>query len=158
MLALYDLNREFKVSAHADASSYRLRGTLLQLHREHWRPVAFTSAKSSHGRVKILERSIISSHVWTCEKFYHWEAFHRLAPCFFNQALTALIVWFQQVTLGRCFSIACVFIIITAMIILTYLMPISSSVTKGTFFFPFTKLGTAVANVSCTLWNFRLCI
>ena len=71
VLALYDLNRESKVSA--DASSYGLGGALLQLHGEHWRPVAFASRAltETESRYSQIEKEALAL-TWACEKFTNY--------------------------------------------------------------------------------------
>lgn len=61
VLAMYDPNRDIKVSA--DASSYGLAGVLLQLWEEGWRPVAYASRSLSptEPRYAQVEKEALAS-------------------------------------------------------------------------------------------------
>ncbi len=68
VLAMYDPNRETKVSA--DASSYGLGAVLLQKHKECWRPVYYASRSMTptEQRYAQVEKEALAA-TWACDKF-----------------------------------------------------------------------------------------
>lgn len=68
VLAMYDPNRECKVSA--DTSSFGLGGILLQKWEEEWRPVAYVSRSltQTEQRYAQVEKEALAM-TWACEKF-----------------------------------------------------------------------------------------
>ena len=68
VLALYDLEKETKISA--DASAYGLGAVLLQKHGSDWRPVAFASRAltETESRYAQIEKEALAL-TWSCEKF-----------------------------------------------------------------------------------------
>lgn len=68
VLAMYDPNRDTKVSAYA--SSYSLGGVLLQRWEEEWRPVAYESQSltPTEQRYAQVEKEALGL-TWACERF-----------------------------------------------------------------------------------------
>ena len=68
VLAMYDPNRDTKVSA--DASSYGLGGVLLQKWEEEWRPVAYASQSltPTEQRYAQVEKEALGL-TWACGRF-----------------------------------------------------------------------------------------
>jgi hypothetical protein len=68
VLALYDLEKETRISA--DASAYGLGAVLLQKHGSDWRPVAFASRAltETESRYAQIEKEALAL-TWSCEKF-----------------------------------------------------------------------------------------
>ncbi len=68
VLALYDLERETKISA--DASSHGLGAVLLQKFDSEWRPVAFASRSmtDTERRYAQIEKEALAT-TWACERF-----------------------------------------------------------------------------------------
>ena len=98
VLAMYDPNRECKVSA--DASSYGLGGVLLQKWDEEWRPVAYMSRSltPTEQRYAQVEKEALGL-TWACERFrnfligkhFQMETDHKpLLSLLGSQALDAL--------------------------------------------------------------------
>ncbi|XP_061920402.1 uncharacterized protein K02A2.6-like [Entelurus aequoreus] len=98
VLAMYDPNRECKVSA--DASSYGLGGVLLQKWEEEWRPVAYMSRSltPTEQRYAQVEKEALGL-TWACERFrnfligkhFQMETDHKpLLSLLGSQALDAL--------------------------------------------------------------------
>ena len=67
-LALYDPDKELKVSA--DASSYGLGAVLLQKEGSDWKPVSFASRSMSETECRYtqIEKEALAA-TWACEKF-----------------------------------------------------------------------------------------
>ncbi|XP_027869193.1 uncharacterized protein K02A2.6-like [Xiphophorus couchianus] len=71
VLAMYDTNRECKVSA--DASAYGLGSVLLQKWGQEWRPVAYVSRSltQTEQRYAQVEKEALSL-TWACERFSNY--------------------------------------------------------------------------------------
>lgn len=66
-MALFDLEKESKVSA--DASAYGLGGVLLQRHDEGWKLVAYASRALSETETYAQIEKEALALTWACEKF-----------------------------------------------------------------------------------------
>ncbi|XP_060798261.1 uncharacterized protein K02A2.6-like [Neoarius graeffei] len=104
VLAIYDPNREIKVSA--DASSYGLGGVLLQEWEDVWKPVAYVSRSltQTEQRYAQVEKEALGL-TWACERFRNFligkhfllETDHKLLLSLLgSQALDALPPHIQQ--------------------------------------------------------------
>ncbi|KAK5906498.1 hypothetical protein CgunFtcFv8_002359 [Champsocephalus gunnari] len=108
VLAMYDTNRETKVSA--DASSYGLGSVLLQKLEEDWRPVAYMSRSltQTEQRDAQVENEVLGL-TWNCERFrnfligrhFELDTDHKpLLSLLGSQALDALPPWIQRFRMG----------------------------------------------------------